>query len=112
MHITKISTKATVSAVIGVFACGILIFIQLQMIKIFKTQAPIVPTQISKLFAIWLGVVIANFGVSFVMYHLNMMPASLEMHKFIAGSIIPLSWLAYFRRSKRVKVYYGANAFE
>ena len=116
MHITDISRQDTVSAVIGVFFDVILVFIQVQMIKIFKTRAPIIPTQISKLFIVWLVVVIAIFGVSFVTDHFNMLPSSLEIDKLkistFAGLIIPLSWLAYFRRSKRVKAYYGANAFE
>jgi hypothetical protein len=115
MQITY-SRQDVISAVIGVFACGILLFIQVQMIKIFKTQASIIPTQISKLFIIWLALLIASVGLAFVMYHFKMLPESLEINKFkmsiIAGSIIPFSCLAYFRWSRRVKTYYGANSFE
>jgi hypothetical protein len=115
-HPTNISSQDTVSAVVGVFEVGIVVFIQVQMIKILKTRAPIIPTQISKLFIVWLVVIIAGFGVFFVMYHFNMLPSSFAIDKFkistLAGLIGPLSWLAYFRRSKRVKAYYGANAFK
>lgn len=115
MHITSISTQDTVSAVIGVFAYGILLFLQVQIIKVLKIRVPIIPTQISKLFIVWLLVLLASFGVIFVIYHFKMMPNSFEINKLkisiIAGSIVPLSWLAYFRWSKRVKAYYGANAF-
>ncbi len=116
MHITNTSSQDTVSAVIGVFWAVILVLIQVQIIKILKTRAPIVPKQISKLLIVWLVVVIASFGVFLVMNHFNMLPNSLEIAKFkistLAGLVIPISWLAYFSRSKRVKAYYGANAFE
>jgi len=115
MHITNISKQDTVSAVIGVFLDLILIFIQVQMLKILKTRASIIPTQISKLFIGWSVVIIVILGVFFVMYHFNILPGSFNDKfdiRILAGLIIPLSWLAYFRWSKRVKAYYGANAFE
>lgn len=116
MHVTNISTQDTASAWIGVFVDVILVFIQVQILKILKTSTPVIPTKISKLFIVWVVVIIASFGVFFVMYHFKILPDSLEINKLkmsiIAGSTIPLSSLAYFRWSKRVKAYYGANAFE
>jgi uncharacterized membrane protein len=80
-----------------------------------KTRAPIISNKLSKLFIVWLVVIIAIWGVFFVMDHFNILPGSFYDKfkiKALAGLIIPLSWLAYFRWSKRVKAYYGANAFE
>lgn len=115
--IINISRQDIVSGVIVVFVNGILVFIQVQIIKILKERAPIIPTQISKLFIVWLVVPIVIFGVVFLMHHFNMLPSSFKIDKLkisnlLAVLIIPLSWLAYFRKSKRVKAYYGANAFE
>jgi hypothetical protein len=63
MHVTNISTQDTVSAVIAVFVDVILVFIQVQILKILKTNTPVIPTKISKLFIVWLVVIIASFGV-------------------------------------------------
>ncbi|MCX5849374.1 MAG: hypothetical protein NTW65_07975 [Deltaproteobacteria bacterium] len=115
MHVTNISTQDTVSAWIGVFADGILIFIQIQILKILKTRAPIIPTQISRLFIAWSVIIIAMFGITLVMNYFNMLPSSFNDKfniRILAGLSMPLSWLAYYRWSKRVNAYYGANAFE
>jgi Zn-dependent protease len=115
MHVTNISTQDSVSAWIGVFVDIILVFIQVQILKTLKTSAPVIPTQISKLFIVWLVIVIAMFGITLVMNYFNMLPSSFNDKfniRILAGLIMPLSWLAYFRWSKRVKAYYGANAFE
>ena len=52
MHVTNISTQDSVSAWIGVFVDIILVFIQVQILKTLKTSAPVIPTQISKLFIV------------------------------------------------------------
>ncbi len=113
--IINISRQDIVSGMIVVLVNGILVFIQVRIIKILKERAPIISTQISKLFIGWLVVIMAMWGVFFVMYHFNILPGSFY-DKFkisaLAGLIIPLSWLAYFRWSQRVKAYYGANSFE
>jgi uncharacterized membrane protein len=80
-----------------------------------KTSAPVIPTQISKLFIVWLVIVIAMFGITLAMNYFNMLPSSFNDKfniRILGGLIMPLSWLAYYRWSKRVKAYYGANAFE
>jgi hypothetical protein len=115
VHFTNISRQDTFSAMIVIFGYVILVFIQIQIIKILKTRAPIISNKLSKLFIVWLVVIIAIWGVFFVMDHFNILPGSFYDKfkiKALAGLIIPLSWLAYFRWSKRVKAYYGANAFE
>ena len=115
MHVTNINTQDTVSAVIGILGSVVFVLIQIQMLKILKTRAPIIPSQISKLFIVWLVVLITIWGVFFVMDHFTILPGSFNDKSkisIVAGSIIPLSCLAYFRWSKRVKAYYGVNAFE
>jgi hypothetical protein len=111
-----IINKENVSSAIRVFFGLMLAAIQFQIVKGLKTQSSIAPDRISKLCIFDIALNMTSFGLGFVMYKLNMLPASANINNYmraaIAGSIIPLLLLAYLRRSKRVKAYYGANAFE
>ena len=103
------------SAITAIFAELILVLIQMQIIKILKTQASDIPAKISKLFIAWSVSVIAFWGVFLVMDHFNMLLKSNKNNKMIVafeGLIIPLTWIAYFKWSKRVRAYYGHNAFK
>lgn len=116
IHTANISSQAAISAVVGVLMSGVVLFVQVQILKKLKTQSTIIPTQISKLFIVWLVVILANIGIIFLMNRYYVLPTSFEIGKFkinaLASLIIPLSWLIYSYRSKRVKAYYGAKAFE
>jgi hypothetical protein len=115
MHITY-SSQIIVLAVIIIFVSVIFVFNLVQILKILKTRSSIISTKISKLFILWLVLNMVTSVIIFVMGYLNILHGSFKIDKFmnnaLLNSITTLSWLAYFRWSKRVKAFYGANAFE
>ena len=84
------------------------LIISIIVVKMIKKREPEVPTKLVE----YLGYYVAiTFCVYIVMYILHQKEVLLEKPTSFWGSVIfYLIWKSYFAKSKRVSVYYGANA--